>query len=814
MTLEIREVGMSDDSLSDWLEALSGRFVSTKVKKRIFLEANAKSLVPELINSLHLNSNSVSVIKGISDLWNNYVLTKASSLIDDKKFDQILELSESFYSIKDFNIDAARRLVRLVLPHFEIEEISSSLTLYLVHTHPQDPIAAKILRRFKNSEAATFVSASRYLREKIPEDVASAKFTESFERFSFANPNFGNIDEHTLVFITEKVRGNLAPHLARLIEAECEFLVINEKIVTSYQGLQPDSEKAKVSFVEKISLEHDTAIFEQADILSEVILKQLIKTAESSKLKAFLKKFEEALLIRFRDLITPSVREEHYFKSFVESSKIKNVIIIGNKISAEALASYDHNHEKPIAFLSSQGDLEIVSRRQSLDESDLMAFIEELPSLAPFDAYNPNAAPDLEGHLLLVANLSDRQTWGNMLPLLPELAEESSLYIFPAPANMRRVSKSVSNYADSDIQKTLARPNVFLPKASKKKKILSLLTIDNIDRKLITLAMNLHKKRPRLPWLRAKHIGFGLKSTRYAVLKSAKLIERALQHASHIAAAWEPVTSTSGSVLVCPGRHLESTIITCMAKKYNIPTYELQNGTISASGRFVKPITNTIFANDEFSLDVYQKLGVSRDRIKLVGSPRIDAGLAPLRQYTATKAKSEVFGQKLTKDRKVIMYASQPLGPEISPHLFRLVASAVKQLPNYTLLLRPHPSETKTDLEAYMRELANIGLSSSRFIISARHPLELQAVDVVCTYYSTMGMEALALNKPVVCVALDDAPIPFNLCQLGAIGPCQNIADLSHQFENAAPNAFSKGKVPAFARGNSVAEILKSFSKG
>jgi len=46
MTLEIREVGMSDDSLSDWLEALSGRFVSTKVKFKLSFchQGNKRSL--------------------------------------------------------------------------------------------------------------------------------------------------------------------------------------------------------------------------------------------------------------------------------------------------------------------------------------------------------------------------------------------------------------------------------------------------------------------------------------------------------------------------------------------------------------------------------------------------------------------------------------------------------------------------------------------------------------------------------------------------------------------------------------------------
>ena len=813
MTLDSRDAEMGDADLKAWLDTLSSRYISANVKKRVFAEANAHSRVPDLINGLYLNSVSPSVIKSLDNIWNNFVLTEANSLIDDERFHEFLKLSESFYAVQKFDVPTAHKLVRLALPHFEIEDISSSLTLYLVNANLQDPISGKVLRKFKNSNAATFISATQYLRRKIPEDVAGAKNAQNFDRFSIANPNFGKIDEHTLVFITEKIRHNLASYLTGLVESDCEFLIINEKIAADHQILQPDNEKARVDFVEKISFEYDPEIFEQANLLSRAVFDHLLKSAEDSQLKEFLKLYEPALLIRFRDLLTPGIREEHYFKSLAASSRIKNVIIIGDKSSAEALASYGHVNAKPIAYLSSEGVFEAVSPADETLEGDIEASIKSHPRLPPFDSYIPQISPDLDGYLLLVANLTDRQTWGNMLPLLPELAKRRPLYVFPAPANMNRVTKYVSGYTESVIQDALEGPNVFLPKINKKKKPVLLIPIDNIETQLASLAAGLHKNKLGLPWPLSKNrrVGRKLKATRYALLKSVHLIDRALQHASHIAAIWEPITRPADSVLVCPGRHLESAMITCLAKKYNIPTYELQNGTISASGRFVKPITDIVFANDTFSAKVYDKLGMTKDKIKLVGSPRIDNGLASLRNISMAEAKKQVFGHEFNQDRKVIMFASQPLGPEISTRLFRLVASAVKQLANHTLLLRPHPSETKADLEGYMREMADIGLSSSRFILSARHSLELQAVDAVCTYYSTMGMEALALNKPVVCVAPDDSTLPFDLCQLGAMGPCRTISDLAHQFENAAPTAFPKGEVPAFAQGESVAKIIKAI---
>lgn len=154
------------------------------------------------------------------------------------------------------------------------------------------------------------------------------------------------------------------------------------------------------------------------------------------------------------------------------------------------------------------------------------------------------------------------------------------------------------------------------------------------------------------------------------------------------------------------------------------------------------------------------KAGRNSDEIVVTGNPIFDR----LSEY---QGKSDYFRKKKDwgKDVKVILWASQPEpekhpfadkngNPKLPREIDEKLLDILTRHPDWYLVIRPHPSESLS----YKDLPQNTVISQSS---ESLYEL-LVAVDVVITMSSTVGLEAVLLEKPLVSLDLSiftaDAP--------------------------------------------------------
>lgn len=250
--------------------------------------------------------------------------------------------------------------------------------------------------------------------------------------------------------------------------------------------------------------------------------------------------------------------------------------------------------------------------------------------------------------------------------------------------------------------------------------------------------------------------------------------------------ALQPIVAKARGVAVLPGRYLESNMIVGIAREAGVPTVEIQSGTISATPRFVPPPSGHVLAIDPFSSQVYTNfMGLPDDRVTIVGSPKMDYDLRPHRRLTKAEAR-ETLAHHGTFGTSIILLAAQPVGVARMAAVVRIVAAAVSQLPDTTLLIKQHPNENEHYTRMYEEITSKAGVES--VVISKNVDIVSAIVgsDCVATFYSTVGLEAFSLGRPVISVnPFGDRP-PYDLQMLGIAREARNKSEFLAHFHAAA----------------------------
>lgn len=154
------------------------------------------------------------------------------------------------------------------------------------------------------------------------------------------------------------------------------------------------------------------------------------------------------------------------------------------------------------------------------------------------------------------------------------------------------------------------------------------------------------------------------------------------------------------------------------------------------------------------------------DRIVITGQPRYDV-LAEARKFFD----KEKICKRLNLDynKKIIVIATGGFQakyglPDYDEHLLDAVFEATRVFPDVQLIIKLHPMEDG-ELQRKMvseRRLKNV-------LITKGELYELLWIcDMLITFASTVAIEAIILNKPVVTVNLFGVPDPLPLAEIGA----------------------------------------------
>ena len=235
-----------------------------------------------------------------------------------------------------------------------------------------------------------------------------------------------------------------------------------------------------------------------------------------------------------------------------------------------------------------------------------------------------------------------------------------------------------------------------------------------------------------------------------------------------------PHVERAKRVVVVPGRTLEFSVMVNLARRFGVPSIEIQSGTVSRSQRFVRPEADFVLAMEGFSRAIFTDMhGMEPARVAVVGSPKLDADIAAM-DVTHGAVDARKLPPGLDPSRPVFTLASQPVGLARMRRVLDTVLEGLEAAGDTAsdgpggvqLLIKPHPSETRAYHTLYARAAA---ASPFKVVVDADiSALEAVALsDLVFTYYSTVGVEAFALGKPVVAVNPFGQPLPYDLVGLG-----------------------------------------------
>lgn len=141
-------------------------------------------------------------------------------------------------------------------------------------------------------------------------------------------------------------------------------------------------------------------------------------------------------------------------------------------------------------------------------------------------------------------------------------------------------------------------------------------------------------------------------------------------------------------------------------------------------------------------------LGWQEESVFVLGQPRLD--LIFRKEFNRDECLTQ---WQISKNRKLIVLATQPMvdiwtSTDRKAHLAAVIR-ATANFPEVGLLVHPHPDENK---ETYHRILGDLNTTDITILQNTDIHGLLHACEFFITTHSTTVLEAMILNKPVICI--------------------------------------------------------------
>lgn len=200
----------------------------------------------------------------------------------------------------------------------------------------------------------------------------------------------------------------------------------------------------------------------------------------------------------------------------------------------------------------------------------------------------------------------------------------------------------------------------------------------------------------------------------------------------------EPIST----VMVGTTEELTSRVLTIIASMQGIPSFCLQHGLILGEEAYLPAFATTYLVYGQFEKDWYMQRGVREEQIRIAGHPRYDGIFTAPRLYSPLVLKK----LKLTPAKKTVLLATQPYNTDFYVELTNLLVTD----PSIQVIIKPHPWEkAKNRTEKYIElEKSNPQVK----YVTSEIPLYnlIASSDLVVVANSTVGLEAMLIDKPVV----------------------------------------------------------------
>lgn len=212
---------------------------------------------------------------------------------------------------------------------------------------------------------------------------------------------------------------------------------------------------------------------------------------------------------------------------------------------------------------------------------------------------------------------------------------------------------------------------------------------------------------------------------------------------------------------------------TLEASLRGIPSLTLQHGMMVGASGYVPVLSTRIGVWGEGSARWLRDRGVPPEKIAVTGPPRLDEILR--RPYPSRETVARALG--LDAAARWVVLATNPIPFERNAAQLETARRGVAAWdPSARLLVKLHPSEDPAPYRA-------AAAGDVRVVVVPHGAVDLydllKVADAVLTYHSTVGLEAMMLERPVVSLEAFGEPNPLPYAREGAAAQARTPEELA-----------------------------------
>ena len=184
-----------------------------------------------------------------------------------------------------------------------------------------------------------------------------------------------------------------------------------------------------------------------------------------------------------------------------------------------------------------------------------------------------------------------------------------------------------------------------------------------------------------------------------------------------------------------------------VAKRFNIPSILFEHG-FNAYEEAYRSISDYVLTSGEEMKKYHVKSGIIKENVIVTGCPRYDKVIPTKKE----KEKIIVYVMEVTNGNNVV--ADTHLSKKRQKELLRILFNVLKKFPEYKLIIKVRPNWELTDIPKIVAQQE--GYKNFIVIEETDNIKLMNRADIVIINRSTLGIEALLLNKPVISLYFKD----------------------------------------------------------
>lgn len=216
----------------------------------------------------------------------------------------------------------------------------------------------------------------------------------------------------------------------------------------------------------------------------------------------------------------------------------------------------------------------------------------------------------------------------------------------------------------------------------------------------------------------------------------SQLILAALQVA-RMEALW--LTVCPKALVVAADHHMDGAILCAIARQKDCPSITLQHGLLDKETLYltVPVIADHYFAWGEYDAKLVTRHDGSGTQVHVVGTPLLDSSTKKTRDVLI--GPRETLSLPESGSAAVLALNSASSAAEVR-EVVQLFQESIQALPDWFGLVRPHPANTKSEIEAYIGDMEHL-IVLENGTLTAREVIDLS--DAVVTQQTTFGLEVI-----------------------------------------------------------------------